>query len=116
MEDARTDLMDSIEWGLGIMGAGVKEAIYFYLRDHSVNRDEIPEKLQQFRKVLQELLGYGARVVEKLVVKAYAQKAGIPLATIEGKDLGDIAELAKYREKSGSLKQTGQRRPPGDAT
>ncbi len=107
--DTRQNFADSVDLALGVMGTGVKESIYYYLKEHSISRDEIPEKLQEFREALRELLGYGVKVLEKLIIKDLARKSGISLSKVEGKDLVEVAELVSYRtRKPSSSRRKGE--------
>jgi hypothetical protein len=63
-------LLQAVNDGLSVPGEIVRTAIYERLeRSYQRRRDEIPKKLEIFHQALQDLLGGGARVMEKLIAK-----------------------------------------------
>ncbi len=53
-----------------VLGSAAANAIYFYLeKDHSIKKNEIPEKLESFCEAIQEYLSTGAAMVEKQILR-----------------------------------------------
>jgi wobble nucleotide-excising tRNase len=53
-----------------IFGEAATSLIYNHLeRNHSLKREEIPEKLEDFIRALEEFLGSGAQVVQKITMQ-----------------------------------------------
>ena len=48
-----------------------------------------------FIKGLRDLLGYGGSVVEKLAIREFAEKFQLPSNQVEGRSLGDLANLVR---------------------
>ncbi|TMI15943.1 hypothetical protein E6H33_05410 [Candidatus Bathyarchaeota archaeon] len=63
--------------------------------------EETPERMDEFLQALHSLLGYGARVIEKLVIARLVETNEIPLAEARGRNLTEIVTLAgKGRNKA----------------
>ena len=60
--------------------------------------------MDEFLTALRSILGYGARVIEKLVIARLVETNEIPLAEARGRSLADIIAL--------SGKGHGKARPP----
>jgi hypothetical protein len=64
-------LLEAVDEGLLVPGEIVRAAIYERLeRSYQIKRAEIPEKLETFHQALQDLLGAGGKVMEKLIAKS----------------------------------------------
>lgn len=88
-------LMESIDSALEVLGTAVKESLMLYLlKEHSLSRQEIPKDVEQFTIALRHLLGYGSKVVEKIVIRNLVEKCQIPRKSVEGKSLADIIQIA----------------------
>ena len=67
IEDA---MFQATDYGLLALGEIVRDTIYQRIeRTYQVKHNEIPEKLDTFHKALQETLGAGAKVIERLIAK-----------------------------------------------
>ncbi|MCJ7456230.1 hypothetical protein MUP07_05725, partial [Candidatus Bathyarchaeota archaeon] len=65
-----TALLDAVDYGLLAPGEIVRATIYRRIEEsHQIRREEIPDHLDTFYKALQELLGKGAEVLRRLIVK-----------------------------------------------
>ena len=51
--------------------------------------------MDEFLQALHSLLGYGARVIEKLVIARLVETNEIPLAEARGRNLAEIVTLVK---------------------
>lgn len=89
-------LLDSIDTALGVLGNAVKESLLLYLeKEHQISRQEFPKEVEQFTIALRHLLGYGSKVVEKIVIRNLVEKCEIPKESVTGKSLAEIIRLAK---------------------
>lgn len=97
--------MESIDSALEVLGVAVKESLMLYLlKEHSLSRQEIPKDVEQFTIALRHLLGYGSKVVEKIVIRNLVEKCQIPRESVEGKSLADIIQIAS-RSNAAAAKQ-----------
>jgi len=68
--ELRKALLGAVDHGLQVPGEIVRAAIYERIeRSYRVRREEIPEKLETFHRALEDLLGAGAKVMERLIAK-----------------------------------------------
>jgi len=66
----RKALLEAVDYGLLALGERVRQVIYHHIeRNYQVKREEIPEKIDAFRKALEGIFGAAAKVVEKLIAK-----------------------------------------------
>jgi len=96
-------LLQAVDEALLIPGEIVRTAIYERIeRSYQVRREEIPEKLETFHRALQELLGAGGKVMEKLIVKSLCRRLKLSFTEHDGWTLVDYVNLAKRSEANGS--------------
>src|SRR6266849_3192306 len=89
-------LIESVDAALGALGTSTKDSVLLYLRKrYSISLEEIPQRMDEFLQALHSLLGYGARVIEKLVIARLVETNEIPLAEARGKNLAEIVSLAR---------------------
>ena len=89
-------LLESFDEALEVLGASVREVILIYLmKKRSISREEIPRRIDDVLPCLEELLGYGAKVVEKIAVKTFAEKSAISLSVAEGMRLPELVRLVR---------------------
>lgn len=89
-------LLNSIFSALTVLGSSVIDSIlYFEKSKYSIDRDDIPRKVDVFMKGLRDLLGYGGGVVEKLAIRNFAEKCQLTSSQVEGRSLGDLANLVR---------------------
>src|SRR5207245_9139174 len=70
-------LLESIDDSLQILGEEPKNAVYQYLSTmQSLDRKDIPDRLEDFQSGLKNELGGAARVVERLILRRLYQKIG----------------------------------------
>ncbi len=61
-----------------IFGEAATSIIYNHLEvNHSLKREEIPEKLEGFTRGLEEFLGSGAQVAEKMTLQKLSSCSGV---------------------------------------
>ena len=74
----RDALLQATDQGLAVLGEIVRAAIYERIeRSYQLKREEIPEKLETFHQALQDLLGAGAKVMEKLIARNLYRRLGL---------------------------------------
>lgn len=77
------------------MGTSTRDSVLLYLRKkYSISLEEVPQRMDEFLTALQAILGYGARVIEKLVIARLVETNEIPLAEARGRNLADIITLS----------------------
>jgi hypothetical protein len=75
-----------------VFGESTRHLVYYKLkRDCSIRRDEIPEKLDEFRAELENIFWVGARVVERVISEKLCAKLGLTFAEHESWILADYA-------------------------
>jgi hypothetical protein len=73
-------LVSAIDEALNSLGESVKQSIYFHIENKfKVERNEIPDNLEEFQGGLEKIFGAGARFIEILIMKNLHTKIGLPL-------------------------------------
>jgi hypothetical protein len=89
-------LLQAVDEALLVPGEIVRTAIYERIeRSYQVKREEIPEKLETFHRALQELLGAGGKVMEKLIVRNLYRRLGLSFEKHDGWTVVDYVNHAK---------------------
>jgi len=58
-ERFQSAVLEALDYGLGVLGETVRQAIYSYIDlKHQIKREEIPENLDVFRKASAGLFGF----------------------------------------------------------
>jgi hypothetical protein len=95
-------LLEAVDHGLMVPGEIVRTAIYERLeRSYQLKREEIPERLGDFQVALQDLLGKGATVMEKLIAKNLYSHLGLSFRERDGWTLVDYVNHAKEAKRDG---------------
>ena len=78
-----------------IFGEAATTIIYNHLeRNHSLKREEIPEKLEDFIRGLEEFLGSGAQVIQKMTLQKLYSCSGVRCQVKKGSSFIDyVAEI-----------------------
>jgi hypothetical protein len=93
-------LLHAIDEALNSMGKSVRQSIYFHIKNKfSINRNEIPENLEEFQKGLEKIFGTGAQFIEILIMKNLHAKIGRPLVI-------EKSEQLEFIEYVGAAKQS----------
>jgi hypothetical protein len=88
-------LIESVDAALSALGTSTRDSVLLYLRKrYSISLEEIPQRMDEFLQALHTLLGYGARVIEKLVIARLVETNEVPLDEARGRNLADIVTLA----------------------
>jgi hypothetical protein len=70
-------LLEAIDEALSSLGDSVKQAIYFHLeKTFNLKKQEIPDKIEEFTKALEEIFGLGAKLLEIRIIKDFYEKDG----------------------------------------
>jgi len=95
-------LIESIDAALSALGTSTRDSVLIYLRKrYSISLEDSPQRIDDFLQALRALLGYGARVIEKLVIARLVETNEIPLAEARGRNLAEIVTLSsKGRNKA----------------
>ena len=96
-------LIESIDAALSALGTSTRDSVLLYLRKrYSISLEEAPQRMDEFLQALRALLGYGARVIEKLAIARLVETDEVSLAEARGRNLAEIVNLSsKGRGKVG---------------
>jgi len=95
-------VLEAVDYGLAVLGETVRQAIYSYVEmKYQVEREEIPEKLDVFRKASDGLFGAGAKVVEKLIARRLYSRLGLSFVEHEDWTLTKYVDDAKKARGEG---------------
>jgi hypothetical protein len=101
--DVADHLVLAFDEALLVPGEIVRTAIYGRIeRSYQIRREEIPEKLETFHQALQDLLGAGGKVMEKLIAKSLYRRLKLSFTEHDGWTLVDYVNHAKRSEANGS--------------
>src|SRR5436309_16048564 len=88
-------LIESIDAALSALGTSTRGSVLLYLRKrYSISLEEAPQRMDDFRQALRALLGYRARVIEKLVIARLVETDGVSLVDVRGRNLAQIVNLS----------------------
>ncbi|MCS7132613.1 MAG: hypothetical protein N3F65_03930 [Nitrososphaeria archaeon] len=74
---------------ISLVGETGKHVIYYHLqKNYSIKREEVPEKLELLVEFLKKFFGYGAKVIEGMIVRKLCVKLGM-----NPEEFGDIGVL-----------------------
>ena len=88
-------LIESIDADLSALGTSTRDSVLLYLRKrYSISLEEAPQRMDEFLQALRALLGYGARVIEKLAIARLVETNEVSLAEARGRSLAEIVNLS----------------------
>ncbi len=91
-------LLDCVDDGLSVLGNEPKQAVYQYLSTiHSLDREQIPDKVGEFAAGLKKALGGASRVIERLILKKLFQRMGSTFRETPDSEFADYVNEAKRR-------------------
>jgi hypothetical protein len=94
-----TALLDAVDYGLLAPGEIVRATIYGRIEEsYQIRREEIPDHLDTFYKALQELLGKGAEVLRRLIVKNLYSRLDLEYTEHDNWTLVDYVHHARTAE------------------
>jgi hypothetical protein len=71
-------LLEAIDEALNTLGDSVKRSVYFHLETtYKIERQKIPQKIDEFSNSLDKMFGLGARYIEILIMKKFYPKIQI---------------------------------------
>jgi len=99
-------LLDCVDEGLSVLGNEPRQAIYQYLATiHSLDREQIPDKVDEFAAGLKKALGSASRVIERLILKKLFQRIGSTFRETADLEFADYVRDARRRFEITSTKQ-----------
>ncbi len=91
-------LLEAVDEALSLLGMSSKH-IYFHLeKDFNINKQDIPHKIEEFENAIEEIFGFGAKVLEIQIMKRLYEKVG-PFKHFPSRNLTFI----EYVEAAGFL-------------
>ena len=88
-------LIESIDAAMSALGTSTRDSVLLYLRKrYSISLEEAPQRMDEFLQALRALLGYGARVIEKLAIARLVETNEVSLAEARGRSLAEIVNLS----------------------
>lgn len=73
-------LLQTIDETLSSLGELVKNAVYFHLQNNfKMNKNEIPQKINEFSDIIQKIFGYGAGMLEIKFMKTLHSKINVSM-------------------------------------
>jgi len=93
-DELKRSVLEKVDKALSILGEDAKHIIYSrLLRVYGVKREDIPFKLNDFRKTLEDLIGLGgADVIEKYVAEKLYEELNIEFEKKENWTLAEYVE------------------------
>ena len=77
-KEYKNRILACVDRGLDHLGESVKYTIYWYLEHiFGLKRDKIPDRPDEFLRGLEEMYGFGARIIEKIIVREMVREFGI---------------------------------------
>lgn len=97
--------LDCVDEGLSVLGNEPKQAVYQYLYAIlSLDREQIPDKVDEFSSGLRKALGGASRVIERLILKKLFQRIGSPFRETADLEFTDYVTEARRRFDIVSMK------------
>lgn len=91
-------LLDCVDEALSVLGNEPRQAVYQYLSTiHSLDREQIPDKVDEFAAGLKKALGGASRVIERLILKKLFQRIGSTFRETADLEFTDYVSEAKRR-------------------
>jgi hypothetical protein len=86
--DFKELLLEAVDAALSSLGDSSKQAIYFYLeKNFTVKKQDIPNKVKEFANAIEEMFGYGAKILEVEIMKHLYVKIGNGFEYFPEKDI-----------------------------
>jgi len=77
IHDFKEFLSEAVDAALSSLGDSSKQAIYFCLeKNFNVEKQEIPNKFEEFANAIEEMFGDGAKILEVEIMKQLYVKIG----------------------------------------
>jgi hypothetical protein len=90
-------LIESIDESFtALLGQGVKNALYAYLvKRRALDREDIPERLDDFDECMQETFGQAALVIERNILARFYHKLGMNFSGRPDYTFSDLVNATK---------------------
>ena len=100
-------LLDCVDEALSVLGNEPRQAVYQYLSTiHSLDREQIPDKVDEFAAGLKKALGGASKVIERLILKKLFQRIGSTFRETADLEFTDYVSEAKRRFEITSTKHS----------
>ena len=97
-------LIESIDEGLSVIGESTKKIVYAYLeRKFQMTRHDIPNRIEDFTKAIENIFGNGAKILELKIMKCLFNKVGYTLNYSNQKNLTFIEYIKAIRLEKENL-------------
>ena len=98
-------LMLAVERGLSVLGESVRQVILDNIdKKYSLRREDIIKEPDRFMEALQAMFGFGASVIEKLIIQNVCATAGLDLSTLKSPSLShaikEAGEILRIKKKA----------------
>jgi predicted CopG family antitoxin len=98
-------LLECVDDGLSVLGNEPRKAVYQYLFTiHSLEREQIPDKVDEFASGMKKALGSSSRVIERLILKKLFQRIGSTFREVQDLEFADYVKDARRRFEASSTK------------
>jgi predicted CopG family antitoxin len=98
-------LLECVDEGLSVLGNEPRQAVYQYLSTiQSLDRDQIPDRIDEFAAGLKKALGSASRVIERLILKKLFQRIGSTFRETADLEFIDYVQDARRRFDAASAK------------
>ena len=82
-----------------LLSLGIAETLFKHLeRTYSIEKDEIPDRLDALVSILDNTLGESAKIVEKTIAVRFYSRLGLSFSNDPHKTLVDFVEHAKMTQ------------------
>jgi hypothetical protein len=89
-------LLQAVDDALLVLGKSARVAIYECIeKSYQVRREEIPDKVLTFHRALQDLLGSGAKIMERRIARDLYSRLGLDFTEHHNWTLIDFMHHAK---------------------
>jgi predicted CopG family antitoxin len=100
-------LLDCVDEGLSVLGNEPRLAVYQYLATiHSLDREQIPDRVEEFAAGLKKALGSASRVIERLILKKLFLRVGSAFRDVADLEFADYVRDAKRRFEIASTRHS----------
>lgn len=78
--DLNEALVDAVDSGLLVLGENSRKAIYSCLeKNFKIKREEVAPKFEEFKEALEDILGSGAEILKKIIIREIQTKLELNL-------------------------------------
>jgi len=89
-------LLKAIDEGFLALGKELRHAVYQHLQTRKgLRREELPDRLDEFSKALEEVFGWTSHVLEMVILKRLYAHLGLEFKEEEGLSFKDYVDNAR---------------------